>query len=515
VSSFAAGVTIWAAGRVAERLRPGAGPIAALLVASNGVVWIYAAMASSDMVGAALAIAALAVFAAAPAAVSPRRAFAIGLLLGFGVSVRYAAAFGVLFVGLWILWRGGMRAALAAALGTVVGDSPQMVASWLLVGSPLANDNWHNVYLKVVCGFDYECLQRAYDTRTMPTALEFVRERGGDVVWLGLRDTWMAGSDVLSPMLLGATQPVAWLWWWPLLLAVAGLLCSPAMRRTGAMLAAFAMLQVLAVCLAFRPLPRVLVPMLPPLLVGFAVLIRSLPRPLWRRLALAAVVAGSLWCGVQSYRQFLASQAVAEVALLRALPQILHRPIVLMTTTPLMGRRIEARVLPYMAPPQPTPQATWDAVRQRMEGAGADVFLTGRASSPHVFSHLLATPVPADFTLLRRDPDAVAFERLPPPTPWIESFAVEPASPRVGEQVVMTLRLGAEVDIAQVAAAGLAVYDATGAQSLFDLGPGAAGVYARTFDVPPVTGPWRLTPFVLGIDGNARRGAEVPMLVRP
>jgi 4-amino-4-deoxy-L-arabinose transferase-like glycosyltransferase len=515
VSSIAAGVVIWASGHLAEGLRAGAGLGAAVLVAGNGVVWVYATMASSDMAAAAAAMAAVALVVRAPTPLPVRRAFVVGLLLGLGISMRFAAAFVLLFVGLWLLRRGGLRAALAAAFGAVVGDAPQAIPSLLLTGSPLANENWHNVYLKVVCHFDYECLQRAYDTGTMPSAFEFVRGHFADIVGLGLADSWIACSEFVSSMLLGATRPEAASWLWPLLLAALGLVWLSTARRTGAVVLLFALLHVLSLCLVFEPRTRVLLTSLPPLCVGLAVLCRSLPRPSWQRLGLGAAVAGSLWFGVASYGRFLADQPVAEVALLRDLPGLVQRPMVLLTTFPVADRYVGARVLGYMAPGNETPAATWHAVRVRMEAGGADVFVTGRASSPQVFSHLTGTPPPPDFVLLRRDAAAVAFERPVVASPWIEAFTVAPPSPRVGEQVVFTLRLAATVAPVDVAGAGIVVADAAGVQSLFDLPPAARGVFEHAFDVPPVPGDWRLTPFVVRSNGQVLRGAEVHMHVQP
>lgn len=525
VSAAAAGVVIWATSRIADRLRPGAGLAAALLVASNGVVWVYATMASSDMTAVAAMFAAVAVLVSAPSMPSAKRALVIGLLLGFAASVRITSLIGLVIVGLWLLdagpdtTRGCHRRRLAvvfaSATGIVIGYLPQAIPATLLVGSPLHNDNWHNVYLKVVCNFDYECLQRTYDTGTLPTAVEFVRAHAGDILRLGLTDTWLACSQVLPSMAFGSTLPVSGLWLWPLLLALVGLvLCSTAPKIGWALLAITGAL-VLMTCFAFRPHTRVLLGALPVVSAGIAVLCQALPRPWLRRGALVGCIALSVGFGVRSYAGFLADQPVAEVQLVQRLPAIVQRPMGLLTTLPVADRYVAARVLGYMAPGFATPQATWDAVRERMDAAGADVFLTGRVSNAQVFSHVTSAPVPPDFTLLYRDADAIALERRPAVSAWIDSFAVEPRSPRVGETVVCRLQLSAATVTAEVAGTGVAVRDANGDQSLFDLPPAAAGIFQRAFVVPSVLGDWLLTPFVLRGNGQVLHGPETPMRVRP
>lgn len=516
VSAFAGGLVVWSSSRIAERLRPGAGVGAALLVAGNGAVWIYASMACSDMTATAATFLALAGVVCGPPVPSMRRALAVGALLGFATSVRFSSAVVAVTLGLWVLRVGGLRAAAAALVGGALGYLPQAIPATLLTGSPLTNENWHNVYLKVVCGFDYECLQHAYDSGTLPTAGGFLREHGGEIVRLGLRDTWLACSETLPAMVFGSLEPVAALWLWPLLLAALGLMAGDAVRRSGGwLLLLLAGMQVATTCLVFEPRPRVLLAVVPLASIGLAVLGQSLPRPWARRAVLVGLLVVSTGFGARSYGRFLAAQPVAEVALVRRLPDLVQRPMGLLTSLPVADRYVAARVLGYMAAGYATPEATWQGVRQRMEAAGVDVFVTGRVSNAHVFEHLANSAVPPDFTLLHADADAIALERMPAVSPWIASFTATPSGPRIGEQVLFALRLSDDAVLAEVAGAGVAVRDANGDQALFDLPAVAAGAFERAFVVPPIPGTWRLTPFVLRGNGQVLRGAETSMHVRP
>jgi len=515
VSSLAGGVVVWATSRIAEHLRPGAGTPTALLLAVHGAVWIHATLASSDISAVATMVAALALVVRTPAKMTMRRAVVVGLLLGLGVSVRSTSALVLACVGLWVLHREGLRAAFATAIGAVVGYAPHAIPKALSVAMPTRSENWHNFYLKVVCHFDYECLQRAQDAGAIPAPGDFFRAHAIDLCRLGMVDAWIACSQALPSIAFGSMQSEPMLWLWPLLLAVAGLAWGAHARSTGRTLLVITAALMSLTCFVSQPKPRLLLGAVPFLSAGIAIACMCLPRPSLRRVALALCVALSLGFGLRSFTLYLARQPEAEVALVRRLPDLVRRPMVLMTTLPGADRYVAAHVLGYIAPPFASPRETWDAVRERMEAAGVDVFLTGRVSNSRVFAHLTNSPLPPDFTSLYRDADTIVLERLPPASPWIEAFTVEPPSLRVGEPVVFRIRLSVDAVAAQTAGAGVAVRDANGEQSLFELPLVTVGVYEREFVVPSVLGDWQLTPFLLRANGQVLRGAVTPMRVRP
>ncbi|MBX3463438.1 MAG: hypothetical protein KF830_09715 [Planctomycetes bacterium] len=507
VSALAAGLLVAASGSLAERLRPGAGTAAALLVAGNGVVWIHGTTAASDLLATTLVVTAAA-WLASPRACSRGRAMALGALLGFAVGTRFAVLVTLPVFAGWLWRRGGFRPMWLAAVGALVGYAPNGALLFAATGSPWRHDNWQLVYLKVVCGYDFDCLQHALATATLPTAGAFFAAAWPDVLALGARDLGSALTAMLPSMLGGADGRVGYLVLWPLLLAGAGLLAVGASRRTGAVLLVLAAVQVAATCAAYAPKPRFLLPALPLGLVGLGVLCAMPVRPARRWLAVGLALGVAVPHGVASYRAFLGRQPVAEVGLARRLHGLVPRPMVLLTTLPSAYRYVTAQVAGLGLVPPADPGAAWAALRGRMEATGAEVFLTGRSSHAAWFAQLVAAPVPDDFTVLHRDAETLAVERVQPPSTWIASFTVEPQTMQVGRPAAWTLRLSTAADRSHIVGAGVVVVDAAGAQNLVELQAAADGAFVRTFPVTGPPGTWRLLPFVLLGDARALRGAE-------
>jgi hypothetical protein len=512
LAAIAAGVVVSLTGAFAERLRPGAGAPARWLAAASPMVWWLGTMGSSDMVGAALLLSALALAVCGDGGIAPRRAFAIGVLLGFGTGVRYAVALGVPLAAAWALARRtAPRAFLAAAAGLALGFLPNALVQVAATGTAFPADGWHNFYLELVCGFDLERLHEEQRTNTLPTRDQFLREHGSELFVSGVHDTVTAARHVLPGMLLGTRHAPGWAHWWPVLLAALGLLAARP-RRRGAALLATALALVYGSGVLLDPRPRLLLPVLPLLLAGLAVGVHALPSVWLRRAVLAAALLAPLPLGVAHFRAYLAEDPGDEIAVVRTLRERLARPLVVMTTSPVLQRHAAVRAAGYVAPPQPDLAATWAAIRARMATAGADVFVTGAASRAGLFALLRDAVPPPDLELLHRDARVLALGRVVPPSPWIASFAVEPAAPRAGEPVTLRLTIAADVPLERRSAAGVAVRAPDGSQDLVTLALQPDGSCAHT--LPLAAGSWSLTPFVLDRDGNVHRGAARVLEVR-
>lgn len=515
VSAAAAGLLVASTGALAAALRPGAGGPARVLAASNAIVWVYGTMASSDLTAAAVATTAVALLLAARGEPSGRRSLAIGLLLGFAVACRFATGIVVLAVALGTLaasrrW----RTALVLATGLAIGYLPHAVPGSLATGSPFQNDNWHILVLKVVCNLDLEHLQRLYDTHTMPTLMGFLRTHLGVVVARGLDDTGTALADVLPAMLAGAGTAVPGLRVWPLLLALAGLCLCAQRRRAAFLVAGLVGLTTLAVCTTFAPHPRALLGVLPFLIAGLAIGATAIGnrRQWWW------VPFGALWLlatghGMRRYGDYLGEQPEREVAVMRQLPQLVARPFVLLTTNAHGRRYVRTAAYGYQALPFATADETWNAVRQRLHGCGADVFLAGRLTNPSVHRHLVASEVPGDFRRRIADDDVVLVERILVPTDWIADLGATPPVVRAGATVQLALRLSPLATSTAIVAAGALLRAPGGEQQVLDFLRLDDRTHARPFVAPDNPGVWLAEPFLLRNDGQFLRGKVCSFVV--
>ncbi|MBL9077936.1 MAG: hypothetical protein JNL08_10560 [Planctomycetes bacterium] len=210
VSALAAGLLVWAVGSLAERLRAGAGVPAASLAAVNGWLWVFGTMASTDAAATASMTAALAIVAHG-GEWRHRRALAGGVCAGFAVACRFASAAVVPVGAVWAWWRGGLRGAALFALGALVGYLPHAVVATWTTGAPLGNDNWHLLYLKAVCGYEIECLQRTYEAGTLPSLTAFLGQHGGELLRLGAVDLASPCGTCCRRWCAGH-RPVRWRW---------------------------------------------------------------------------------------------------------------------------------------------------------------------------------------------------------------------------------------------------------------------------------------------------------------
>ncbi|HEX5053029.1 MAG TPA: hypothetical protein VFZ65_14740, partial [Planctomycetota bacterium] len=277
VSAAAAGVLVWSTGVVAETLRPGAGGPARLFAASNGVVWVLGTMACSDMTSAALVMWAAALLCRSPGQLGFGRSVAIGSLLGYAVGSRFGSLGVAALVCLWTVLRcPRARSVSGLAVGVLAGLAPQAWLAALVDKTPLQNDNWHNMVLKIVCDDDLSRLQHLYDSGTLPSLSDFLREHGGDLLWRAGLDSVTAVGQVLPSLLMGSLRPVDGLQLWPLLLALAGLWFAAPRRRLAAVLTVLAAAATFSVCIAIAPRGRQLFSAIPFLFAGLAAALAAL-----------------------------------------------------------------------------------------------------------------------------------------------------------------------------------------------------------------------------------------------
>jgi hypothetical protein len=502
VSAAAAGWLVHLGGRLAEQLQHGAGPAARWLLAGNAILWSCGTMASSDMLAAALLLAATVRVASGGDPASSRRALGTGLLLGAAVAMRHAAWFAVPILGWWTLQRDRTKATLGRlALGLAIGSLPHWLPHWFAPPTP-GIAGWHNLYLRVVCGFDLDCLHQAQAAGTIPGFGAFLWQYGAELLRDGLRAAGDSATTQLAPMLFGL-EPSAWLRGWPLLPVLLGLL-HPRTRPTGRWLLALGAFSMLAIAATTLPRPRLLLPLLPLLAAGGAAALQLLPHRGLRRLLLASVVGTAAVTGWRQFATRLTHYPEAEVHLAQQLSRLLTTPFGVLTTVPVLDRHVTQRVYGYPGGPLASTEATWSQLRQRLQATGADVFLTGRASHRALHAQLTASPLPADFRRLHQDDRTLAVTLQLPPSPWLANGTVQPDTVRLGARATMRLRLAAGAERSRLVAAGCVWRSPDGTETLLDLPAAADGEFARDLH-PDRAGTHWLAPFLLLGDGSVQR----------
>jgi len=507
VSAAAAALLVWATGEIAGALRAGAAPVARLFAATNAVVWMNGTMAASDMTAAACTTTALAMLLRAGTTPAALRPLGIGVWLGLAVATRFPAGVQAAVTAVWVLAVSPrMRTGIVLTAGLAIGFLPQIVLGTIAAGSPLHNDAWHNVVLKVVCKGDHDHLGRL-EQEGMPTPVEIWRDHGGEALALGAEDSAVAFVHVLPAAMLGTREPIAWLGVCLLLAALAGLVWPGGRRGAGLTLIAIAALVTFVSSVTFWPNARILLPVLPLLLAGLSVALRSLDR--WRVAGVAAAVvcAASIALGVPDYRRFVAAQPIREAETLRNLPHLVDGPFVTLSMLFNARRYVPGVVFRYAARPSASPEQTWQGIRESMDSCGARVFVAGHISNPDLHAHVANASLPADFRRLVADADVAVVESTTPTTTWFASFAVTPGEASAGAPLRATLTLSAAADAAVIGKAYAVMRDPTGRQTLLDLAPTGERTYQLAFPAPGEAGEWQIAPFVLCNDRRVHRGA--------
>ncbi|MEO6594657.1 MAG: hypothetical protein ABIP94_07875 [Planctomycetota bacterium] len=515
VSAMAAGLLVWSTGAVADRLRPGAGGPARLFTASNAVVWVLGTMACTDMTAAALTMASLALLCNAGGRVHFGRALAIGSAIGFAVGCRFGSLGIALLIGLGTLLQGRrMGTALGLGTGVVIGLAPQAWLATLIGKGPLENDNWHNMVLKIVCDDDLGCLQRLISSGTMPTLGSFLRDHTGDLLWRAAQDSLTAVTQVLPNLLMGSMQWIDGLQVWPLALALGGLWFATSRWRLAGGLTVLAAAATLSVCMTIAPRSRQVFSAAPFLMVGLAAGLTALhQRGGLFRLLMPALWLATVAIGGLQFRHYLAEQPERAVEVMRQLPQLVPRPIGLLTTNAATHRYTTNKTWAYLGRQFPSNEAAWHNLRQVMTGSGTDVFLVDRMSNKLAYTYFSSDEVPADFRRLLLDDDVVLLELRLPPTTWIDALKLSPDPAVAGQPLVLDLALSTTADLTAVMAVGAMVSDPAGNRQLLDFERLDPLRFRRQVAMPATPGTWAIEPFVLQINGTVQRWRSVEFVV--
>jgi hypothetical protein len=516
VSSLAGVGLVWAVGRLAEHMRPGAGAVARWCAAANGLLWTFATTAASDLTAVAATTMACAVVAGPVAAWTPRRLAGAGALLGLGMSARHPATMVFLLVGAWCLWqRPRPGTAVAMGLGCLCAWLPHGVLNTIATGSPLHSDCWHALYLKVCCGDDMERLQEVYAQGTLPTFAGFLARSGGDILAMGCTDLHDAVRTGLSGVVLGTEAVPTWAAWWPFALALVFVLGLARDRRLASLLALVTVAMVTLASFAFHTAPvRHLLPALPVAILGPALGMAALME---RTIVGLGVLLGWLIAlgstGLTTLQHHLDDEPRHEVEVARALPARYARPIAVLATYRLLDCYVSYQCWSLNTYQLGTEDGPWSDLRARMQHVGADLFLAGRRSSPPVFDAVTAGAPPPDFKVVHRDADVVALELTLPQPAWIAHFAVDASARHVGAPCTLDLQLSDDAALQQIVSAGAAVRTPDGEQQVVDLPCSGPRHYRRTFTLAAM-GTWVVQPVVLLRDGGVLRGAPVDLPVQ-
>jgi hypothetical protein len=513
-SAAAAGLLLHQTAALAGWLRPGSEPWTRWVLALNPMVYWFGAMASSDMVAAALLTTGITQLVRGPGSQRAGFAFAIGAVLGFGIAVRTFVALALPWLGVAAWHRGdGWRRLGLVGAGIGVGYLPQVVLQWLS-GDASGHAVWPNLYLKVVYGFDLGRMAAAQAAAVPMTGWTFLAEHSLAALQLGLADTWSSLTTMLPAMLCGGRTLPSWATVWPLAVLAALAVRQPQDRRRLRALLGLALLLTLATGLLTLPRPRLLLPVLPLLSVLLAAALHGLPAPWLRRLGLAAWLATTAWVGGREFQARLAEEPRAEIAVAQRLSAWVDPPFTILATFPTLDRYVPQRVYGYLETPRAGPAASRQSGRARLQTAGADVLVTGRASHPALYLHLRQSAVPDDFRELVRDDDVVAVVRDVTPTPWIARQRVEPAQPRAGTPWRFELELAPDAELDRIVACGVAVRGPDGAELLVTLTRVAPRHFAEPLPAA-AGGDWSLVPFLLRGDGTVQRGRPLQIHVTP
>ena len=406
--SALAGLLFVAATYALLRAWVGRGPaaLAAGAVAASRVVLTTSVQACSDVPAAALVTVAVALWVHARPGRRWRACVAGGAFLcGVAFAVRTPSAWFVaalLPVLLAVPWRQRLAGAVWAAVAFVAGAAPQFVWATVHLGSPFAGPAWHSIVLK----YHHRGDEMAW-VADLPRYTEIARAE-----WV----SWL--PDVAAEICRFLTAGL--FAWWDVggvagvalsLVALAGLLRGAWSRDAGRRTAAVAGL-VYAVLLAatFRPVDRLLLPLVPFAVLGALWLQQALVRTRvqWHLVATCAAFAVvSVWRLPAAIAHFRRLHPHAELAATERLLATYGPPLRAL-------RRPFFRVDDANDP--------WRSVRRIAQVALTEFFVLDPGTSAAAVEALERAGVPDDFTILERRPLLIAMY-TPPPRAWAEDAA--------------------------------------------------------------------------------------------
>jgi hypothetical protein len=332
ISNLSAAALVWLAWAFGRRLAgTSAGFWAFALAAVNPNVWILGQHASTDMLFAALAAAALyagLVYLEHP---SLAAAVAAGAFLGLAAFTRSNAVF-LLPPLLAAWWLASPRRRWGHLLALCVAALLFLIPHWALrqavFGSPFHDENWKNLAWKLHGYPDWSYLDRV----PYGSALEVIREDPLAVVRGGF-------SELVRFFFEGGISQLFGTWAHVLLLAVGivNAVQRPASRRPAVWLLFAGGLFLTAIAFAFFTWGRLLLLLLP-IGCGLSFVPWSQPRRITQAVALAFVALLAVKTFGFRLPAFIEHHPVREVAVLRRLYASLPPGPALAGTSPFLGR---------------------------------------------------------------------------------------------------------------------------------------------------------------------------------
>ena len=364
----------------------------------NSVVATLAPQAVSDVLAAAAM--ALALERLAAWTCSGGRGFAAAALAaGVASAVRVPSTIVVVVVALAGAvaagsWRARSMRVVVAGLGWAVAHVPQWVA-FAATGTPLLGARSETQFaLKYLAHWD---INRMPTDEPGAVWARLLQDWPGIVHWWAA-DAWSCLTEELPRMLTGVAMPA------PLALLFAFFLVCFVIRgagraRGGAWPAWVALAHVAFVALAFRPDPRVLLPLVCPCV---ALAAAGMPAIVLRWPALLGLAVA---CSLPSaYAQLAAQDAGPEVVLAKRLEREL-RPGIVGSTWLLMRAELGVPTFFLGPPPGPLPPAAaWARAREFVARSACDFVVVGRTTAPHLYQSLREVSVPPDARVIADEP---------------------------------------------------------------------------------------------------------------
>lgn len=508
ISALAAGVLVAACHRLlCTFVGPRTALLGALAVATTGITFDNAQLASSDLPAAAFV--ALALLGWQRAAVDARTGLAaratfvafvaFGLALACRPSSLFVAA-GALPLFAFVPWRTALARLGLAIGGTALGLSPHWLAQRVWGAGPPHLGNAANLVLKYRLGFDYDRIGQmdaaAIEQDLREHWLEYLQQGLGDVASLFSHDL----ARCLAGAAHGGVAVVI------ALALTAALLLGLATRDRRHLVLALAGLAYAALLgLTFTPVDRMLLPLLPttmPLLLAAGA--RFGPRA---AAALGALVLATTLASLPgAVQRFADLQVDAHLLAMRERVQRDGRPLVFLCDFGRTGDVPGALLLATFGGWRglaADAQLAW--LRAQVERHHADYVVYSRARSAELLATLRMARLPDGWTIERDD--AVFVLRVPPPAvlgDWQTGVV------RDGNEHVLSFRVPTLPHGGVVASAGFVVRSPDGTTQLLPAAKRADGGYELRVPVAPtLVGLHGLTPVVVAEPGGVIRGTPL------
>lgn len=508
LAALTAGVLVAATHGLLRRfVGPRASLLGTLAIATAGITFDNAQLASSDMPAAAFVALALLGWQRAAANVGsplvPRTVFAAFVAFGLALACRPSSLFvaaGALPLFVFVPWRTALARLGLAGVGTALGLAPHWLAQRLWGAGPPHPGNAANLVLKYRLGFDYDRIGQmdaaAIEQDLREHWLEYLQQGLGDVASLFSHDL----ARCLDGAAHGGVAVVI-----ALALTAALLLGLATRDRRHHVLALAGLAYAALLGLTFTPVDRMLLPLLPttvPLLLAAGA--RCGPR--------AAATLGALTLATTltalpgAVQRFAALQIDAHLLAMRERVQRDGRPLVFLCDFGRTGDVPGALLLATFGGWRglaADAQLAW--LRAQVERHHADYVVYSRARSAELLATLRTATLPDGWTIERDD--AVFVLRVPPP-PVLGDWQTRVV--RDGNEHVLNFTVPPLPNGGVVASAGFVVRSPDGATQLLPAAKRADGGYELRVPVAPtLVGVHGLTPVVVAEPGGVIRGTPL------